>query len=139
MDCYRRARNARSLAERCEHLNLAVKLARTSATLVGALDKHRGKGQQKMRVEHVHVHDGAQAVVGNIERPEGVEKSEEQPHAKPNTGTVADAPEPEMRRHDAESDAVPVARSGDADLRRSASNRTAWKRTRSVIVYLVEM
>ena len=47
MDCHRRARNARSLAERREHLNLANRLARTSATLVGAFDKHRGKGQQK--------------------------------------------------------------------------------------------
>ena len=33
-------------------------------------------------------------------------KYEEQPHAKQNSGTVADAPEPAMRRHDAESDAV---------------------------------
>jgi len=34
---------------------------------VAALDKHRGKGQQKVTVEHVHVAAGGQAIVGNIE------------------------------------------------------------------------
>ncbi len=28
---------------------------------------HRGKGQQKVTVEHVHVHSGGQAVVGVVE------------------------------------------------------------------------
>lgn len=32
-----------------------------------ALNKHRGKGQQKVTVEHVHVYEGGQAVVGHIE------------------------------------------------------------------------
>ena len=32
-----------------------------------ALDKHRGKGQQKITVEHVNVHAGGQAVVGTVE------------------------------------------------------------------------
>jgi hypothetical protein len=31
-----------------------------------ALNRHRGKGQQKMTVEHVHVHDGGQAIVGFV-------------------------------------------------------------------------
>ena len=34
---------------------------------VAALNKHRGKGQQKVTVEHVNVHAGGQAVVGNVE------------------------------------------------------------------------
>ena len=68
MDCYRRAKNAHTPAERREYLNLAIKLARTSVALVGALDKHRGKGQQNVRVGPVHVNDSAQAVIGNVER-----------------------------------------------------------------------
>jgi hypothetical protein len=32
-----------------------------------ALNRHRGKGQQKVTVEHVHVHAGGQAVVGMVE------------------------------------------------------------------------
>ena len=31
-----------------------------------ALDKHRGKGSQKITVEHVNVHAGGQAIVGNV-------------------------------------------------------------------------
>jgi hypothetical protein len=31
------------------------------------LNRHRGKGQQKVTVEHVHVHEGGQAIVGNVE------------------------------------------------------------------------
>ena len=34
---------------------------------VAALDKHRGKGQKKVTVEHVHVAAGGQAIVGNVE------------------------------------------------------------------------
>jgi hypothetical protein len=50
-----------------EYLNQATKLSRTSATLLEALNRHRGKGQQKVTVEHVHIHAGGQAVVGMVE------------------------------------------------------------------------
>jgi hypothetical protein len=43
----------------------------TYATLLDALNRHRGKGQQKVTVEHVHVHTGGQAVVGMVETPGG--------------------------------------------------------------------
>ena len=41
-----------------------------------ALNRHRGKGQQKVTVEHVHVHQGGQAIVGHVEhkREGGQEK-----------------------------------------------------------------
>jgi len=48
------------------NLNLATKLQRTFLAQMEALDRHRGKGEQKMNVEHVHIHDGAQAVVGPV-------------------------------------------------------------------------
>lgn len=70
MECYRRAMISEQTFEgRRENLNQANKLSRTWATLLDALNKHRGKGQQKVTVEHVHVHAGGQAVVGTIERP----------------------------------------------------------------------
>ena len=72
MECYRRAMLEEQTVEgRRENLNQASKLSRTWATLLEALNKHRGKGQQKVTVEHVHVHSGGQAVVGNVERPGG--------------------------------------------------------------------
>ncbi len=56
---------------RREHLNQAGKLSRTFAMLLDALNRHRGKSQQKIAVEHVHVHSGGQAVVGIVEAPGG--------------------------------------------------------------------
>jgi hypothetical protein len=47
------------------------KLARTFATQMEALNRYRGKGQQKMTVEHVHVHEGGQAIVGNVSKGDG--------------------------------------------------------------------
>jgi hypothetical protein len=52
---------------RREALGQANKLSRTYAALLDALNRHRGKGQQKVTVEHVHVHEGGQAIVGNVE------------------------------------------------------------------------
>jgi len=46
--------------------NLAVKFHRTFVAQIEALQKLRGKGGQKVTVEHVHVHQGGQAVVGNV-------------------------------------------------------------------------
>src|SRR5437667_3012401 len=45
------------------------KLARTFASQVEALKRYRTKGEQKVTVEHVHLHAGGQAVVGTIETP----------------------------------------------------------------------
>jgi hypothetical protein len=42
------------------------KLARTFTAQMEALRKHRNGGQQKVRVEHVHVHSGGQAIVGEV-------------------------------------------------------------------------
>ena len=51
---------------RHEALNQANKLPRSFATLLDTLNRHRGKGQQKVTVEHVHVHSGGQAIVGAV-------------------------------------------------------------------------
>lgn len=115
MECYRRAMIGEQTFEgRRENLNQANKLSRTWTTLLDALNKHRGKGQQKVNVEHVHVHAGGQAVVGMVERPGGGDQSkmEEQPHAK----QIAHAPQPALRGADAERDPVPVARDGERSL-----------------------
>src|SRR5215203_7390678 len=84
MECYRRAMIGEQTFEgRRENLAQANKLSRTYAALVEALNRHRGKGQQKVTVEHVHVHPGGQAIVGAVETGGGVEgKNERQPYAK---------------------------------------------------------
>ena len=62
MECCRRAMLGNQTFEgRRENLNQANKLSRTYAALTEALDRHRGKGQQRITVEHVNVHAGGQA------------------------------------------------------------------------------
>ncbi len=47
--------------------NVANKLARTYTMQMEALQRYRGKGQQKMVIEHVNVNSGGQAIIGNVE------------------------------------------------------------------------
>ncbi len=115
MECYRRAirPGEQSLEVWKETLNQANKLSRTYANLLEALNRHRGKGQQRVTVEHVHVHEGGQAIVGNVSHQGGgvAPKSEDQPHAtearsishEPGTQVPCDI--------EAEREAMPVASS----------------------------
>jgi hypothetical protein len=115
MECYRRAMiGEQSFEGRKENLSQANKLSRTYATVLEALNRHRGKGQQKVTVEHVHVHAGGQAVVGTVEVPGGGDrvKPEEQPHAK----QIGHAPEPALWSPNEEREAVPIARDGEWPL-----------------------
>jgi hypothetical protein len=84
MECYRRAMIPdQSFEWWRENLNQANKLSRTYTTLLEGLNRHRGKGQQKVTVEHIHIHDGGQAIVGTVEAPGGGDttKTKDQPHA----------------------------------------------------------
>jgi hypothetical protein len=108
MECYRRAMLGEQTFEgRRENLSQANKLSRSFAVLLEALNRHRGKGQQKVTVEHVHVHAGGQAMVGAIATPGGGHRgrSEEQPHAK----QIRHAPEPAMQSPDTEREPLPIA------------------------------
>lgn len=53
------------------NINRITKLSRTFTAQLEVLNKHRGKGQQKMTVEHVHINEGGQAVIGNVDKGEG--------------------------------------------------------------------
>jgi hypothetical protein len=68
MECLRRAMLPnQSFEGREQNLKHGAKLLSIYARQIDALNKHRGKGQQKVTVEHVHVEAGGQAVVGNVE------------------------------------------------------------------------
>jgi hypothetical protein len=110
MELLRRAMQAEYRHSLQDAGNLAVKLLRTYTAQLEALQRYRGKGQQKVTVEDVHVHQGGQAIVGNVEAGRGVgvgasSKTEERPHAK----QLAYAPEPTLPCPNPERDAVPVA------------------------------
>lgn len=53
------------------YMNGATKSLRTFAAQMEALKKYRTGGQQKMVVEHVHVNEGGQAIVGNVNQGGG--------------------------------------------------------------------
>jgi hypothetical protein len=82
MYCYAIALNSNTTGLRHEHLNQAGKLSRTFAMLLDTLNRHRGKGQQKITVEHVHVPSGGQAIVGSVSQSGGggiMTKTEDNP------------------------------------------------------------
>ena len=110
MRCLRQLKGSENIPQQDSNGSLAVKLLRTFTAQMEALQRYRGKGEQKMTVEHVHVHAGGQAIVGEVKAGslgEGVPgKPEERAHAK----AIAHAPEPPMPSPDPQRDAVSVAR-----------------------------
>jgi hypothetical protein len=68
LECLRRAALlGQTFAGRDMALKHAHKLMSLYTQQLAALNKHRGKGQQKVTVEHVNVAAGGQAIVGNVE------------------------------------------------------------------------
>ncbi len=59
------------------------KLARTFAAQVEALRRHRTGGEQKVTVEHVHVHQGGQAIVGSVTHGPGGGRAKKNSKATP--------------------------------------------------------
>jgi hypothetical protein len=121
MECYRRAMlGEQSFEGRRENLGQANKLSRTWATLLDALNRHRGKGQQKVTVEHVHVHAGGQAVVGMVGAPGGGDrkKTEEQPDAK----QITHAPEQTLWSANEERNSLPIGRDDEWQMSDARGN-----------------
>lgn len=63
---------AETTMERAEKLEvMTTKFFRTTTTQMEALHKLRNGGKQEVKVEHVHVYEGGQAIVGNVEKGGG--------------------------------------------------------------------
>jgi hypothetical protein len=63
----RRLNNVENIPQQDSAERTFNKLARTFTTQMEALKRYRTGGQQKVTVEHVHVHSGGQAIVGTVE------------------------------------------------------------------------
>lgn len=88
MDCLRRAALPNQTFEgRDVNLKHAQKLMALYARQLETLNKNRGKGQQKVTVEHVHVAPGGQAIVGNVETGAGAKESTASRQIPDNPGT----------------------------------------------------
>ena len=109
LECHRRAMLPEQTIEgRQVNLSAASRLSRTYVALLEGLSRHRGKGQQVVRVEHVTVQAGGQAIVGTVTQGGGGahQKSEDRAHAQ---ATLAHAPEPALRCPDPPGQPVPIA------------------------------
>ena len=80
------------------------KLARTFTAQMEALKKYRSGGQQKMTVEHVHVHEGGQAIVGPVTQGGGGSKKK----AKDQAHALEYAPGTPVPSEDPEGNVVPI-------------------------------
>src|SRR5690242_16588823 len=107
LDCLRRAQlPEQGFEARRVNLEMANKLGRTYASMLEILDRHRGKGRQVVRVEHVTVNAGGQAIVGAVSQEGGDGRgTDERSRAK----ALGHAPEPALRGADAGREPVPVA------------------------------
>jgi hypothetical protein len=92
--------------------NLTNKFMRTYTMQVEALARKRRKGEQSIRVEHVHVYGGGQAIVGNVSHrgERGHRKNEQRGYdrgeEKPTTFAISDSPA--VRSADQERQTLPV-------------------------------
>ncbi len=91
MDCLRLAMiGGQTFEGRDQSLKHAAKLLSIYSRQIEVLDKHRGKGHQKVTVEHVHVEAGGQAMVGHIET--GKTAGTRGTGAKPETKAITNDP-----------------------------------------------
>jgi hypothetical protein len=93
--------------------NLTTKFMRTYTMQVEALSRKRRKGgEQNVMVKHVHVHAGAQAVVGNVNHRgrRGVGKNEQQAlEGEPHKAALTIPECPSVRSAHQEREALPIA------------------------------
>jgi hypothetical protein len=83
MEMLARGKHAETYEALENYGNLATKLLRTCTAQVEALNKLRRGGEQTVRVEHVHVYPGGQAIVGPVTHLQGgggVQENFGQPH-----------------------------------------------------------
>ncbi len=66
MTLARRLKNTETIPQQDSAERAFNKLARTFTAQVEALKRYRSAGEQTVRVEHVTVNDGGQAIVGNV-------------------------------------------------------------------------
>ena len=117
MDFMGRAKRAKEIPQFESAGNMAVKLLRTFIAQAETLAKLRRGGQQTVRVEHVHVYPGGQAVVGNVtHQPNtgggggGEKENVGRPHA------IGYSPGTPMQSPDKERRIVPTAGNGKRAL-----------------------
>jgi len=89
----RRLAHVDTIPQQDSSQNALNKLMRTFTNQMETLKRYRSGAQQTVKVEHVHVHEGGQAIVGNVQTGGAAQISEDQPHAE----AITHAPEREVQ------------------------------------------
>jgi hypothetical protein len=114
MDMIGRARRATMLEQMQAHGALATKLLRTFTAQTEALAKIKRGGEQTVRVEHVHVYQGGQAIVGAVSNRKGegggVDEKENQAYGTLDPRAIAVAPGAALLGPNEIRDALPETR-----------------------------
>jgi hypothetical protein len=96
MEMIGRVRRSAGIEQMQAHGTLATKLLRTFTAQTEALAKIKRGGEQIVRVEHVHVYSGGQAIVGAVSNRKieggGVDEKENQAYGTLDPRTLAPAP-----------------------------------------------
>ncbi len=112
MEMIQRMRQATTMEAMQNYSAVATKMMRTYTTQVEALSKLRRRGEQTVRVEHVHVYPGGQAIVGAVTHPQqgggGTQENGHQPHGPIDPQALAFAPGTPVWSEEQSRDALPV-------------------------------
>ena len=91
---------------------MVARLTKAFASQVDALAKLRRGGEQRVVVEHVHIHAGAQAIVGAVTHtggPRALIENQGQPHATNKPGPIIASVGQEMWSQNPDRETVPVS------------------------------
>ncbi|MFZ0850020.1 MAG: hypothetical protein WAO08_12540 [Hyphomicrobiaceae bacterium] len=70
----RRLSHVETIPQQDSASNMLNKLTRTFAAQVEALKRYRSAGEQTIKVQHVTVNEGGQAIVGNVSQGAGAQQ-----------------------------------------------------------------
>lgn len=113
MQATRRALKADQIPQYDSAGNMVIKLMRAFAGHLELMEKLQRGGEQTVRVEHVHVHAGGQAIVGTVAAGGGGnDEFKNQPHAKGELPAPGAVQVPEVWRKDEIRQAVPLSSGG---------------------------
>jgi hypothetical protein len=104
-----------------------ARLTKAFASQVDALAKLRRGGEQRVVVEHVHIHSGAQAIVGTVTHtggPRALIENQGQPHATNDPSPTVASDGEEMRCQDSNRETVPVTNGEGAQALPNARRST---------------
>jgi hypothetical protein len=132
MRSFGKLNRSNEIQQRDSNALTVARLTKAFTSQVDALAKLRRGGEQRVVVEHVHIHAGAQAIVGAVTHsggPRALIENQGQPHATTNPGPIVASDGQEMWSQNPERETVPVPSSEGPQALPNARRRTRIRGT----------